>query len=339
MHLSITQNVSYQQSIFTPDDYAEAINLVRQRPAEPPMFLGDPMEYQDWKVAFNDAFNLSKSTAGQKWLKLRQFVDGRAYKSIQGYYRQKTEESYLAAWAKLDDRYGKEEKVAEAYLNKIKNWPKIKLGDAEALEDFIDLLESVEGLDTDINLNTKAANKKLIVKIPYQIGEKWADQSTSLERDNGRFPPLKTFIKFLSHHCDIAHNSLSKALHESGSHLNTKPHDISTKMLRNTKKTFGTQQTEVTTQQSEAPNYACLFCKMDNHQTAVIDKVNFLPFPEAREFTRNQRLCYACLDGGHIAKECQSPAICNTCKERHPTSLHRMHKYPRNLMSDRRPKD
>ena len=197
MHLSITQNVSYQQSIFTPDDYAEAINLVRQRPAEPPIFLGDPMEYQDWKVAFNDALNLS----------------------------------YLAAWANLDNRYGKEKKVAEAYLDKIKNWPKIKLGDAEALEDFIDLLESVEGLDTDINLNTKAANKKLIVKIPYQIGEKWADQSTSLERNNGRFLPLKTFIKFLSHHCDIAHNSLSKALHESGSHLNTKPHDISTKCL------------------------------------------------------------------------------------------------------------
>ena len=303
------------------------------------MFLGDPMEYQDWKVAFNDAFNLSKSTAGQKWLKLRQFVNGRAYKSIQGYYRQKTEESYLAAWAKLDDRYGKEEKVAEAYLNKIKNWPKIKLGDAEALEDFIDLLESVEGLDTDINLNTKAANKKLIVKILYQIGEKWADQSTSLERDNGRFPPLKTFIKFLSHHCDIAHNSLSKALHESGSHLNTKLHDISTKMLRNTKKTFATQQTEVTTQQSEAPNYACLFCKMDNHQTAVCGKVNFLPFPKAHEFIRNQRLCYTCLDSGHIAKECESPAICNTCKERHPTSLHRMHKYSRNLMSDCRPKD
>ena len=37
----------YQQSIFTPNDYAEAINPVRQRPAKPPMFLGDPMAYQD----------------------------------------------------------------------------------------------------------------------------------------------------------------------------------------------------------------------------------------------------------------------------------------------------
>jgi len=37
------------------------------------------------------------------------------------------------------------------------------------------------------------------------------------------------------------------------------------------------------------------------------------------------------LYGNHIAEECESPAVCNICKERHPTSLHKMHKYPRNL--------
>lgn len=45
--------------------------------------------------------------------------------------------------------------------------PKISLGDSEALEDFMNLLKSVDGLSTDINLKTKAANKKLTVKIPY----------------------------------------------------------------------------------------------------------------------------------------------------------------------------
>ena len=297
------------------------------------MFSGDPLEYQDWKVAFNESFNLSKSSTGQKWLKLRQFVDGRAYKAIQGFYRQRTETSYNAAWAKLDDRYGKGEKVHEAYLDKLKNWPKINQGDAEALEDFIDLLESVDGLGADIDLNSKAANKKLIVKIPYQIGEKWADESTRLERETGRFPPLKTFVKFLSHHCDIAQNSLSRALHESNTQPKTKTQDISTRKPVNPKRTFATQQNDITPQQPESHIHACLFCKMDNHKTAVCGKLNFLPFSEAHEFIRGKRLCYACLDANHIAKDCASPAVCNTCKEKHPTSLHKMHKSPRNPAS------
>lgn len=317
----------HQQPTFTPEDYAEAINLVRQRPSEPPMFFGDPLEYQDWKVAFHEAFNLSKSSAGQKWLKLRQFVDGKAYKSIQGLYRQKTETSYAAAWAKLDNRYGKGEKVTEAYLEKLQNWPKIKMGDGEALEDFIDLLESIEGLDADINLDTKSANKKLIIKIPHQIGEMWADESTRLERDNGKFPPLKTFIKFLSHHCDIAQNSLSKALEGAKIQTKTRTLDNITRKPANIR-TFATRQTE--SQKFEPHQHACLYCKMDNHKTAVCGKLNSLPFAEAHDFIKGKRLCYACLNGFHNAKECESPSTCNTCKEKHPTALHKMHRTPRN---------
>ena len=61
------------------------------------MFLDDSLVYQNRKVAVNEDFNLSESAAGQEWLKSKQFIDSRTYKSIQFFYRQKSEESYLAA--------------------------------------------------------------------------------------------------------------------------------------------------------------------------------------------------------------------------------------------------
>lgn len=53
----------------------------------------------------------------------------------------------------------KREKGNKSIFRKIQKLSKIKQGDAEALEDCIDFLESV-----NINHNTKAANKKIIGK-------------------------------------------------------------------------------------------------------------------------------------------------------------------------------
>ena len=93
----ITISSYQQQPAFTPDDYAEAINLVRQRPSEPPMFSGDPLEDRIGRLLSMSHSIYQKAQLGKKWLKLRQFVDGRAYKAIQGFYRQKPETLYKAA--------------------------------------------------------------------------------------------------------------------------------------------------------------------------------------------------------------------------------------------------
>lgn len=52
-----------QQSAFRPNDYAEAINFVRQCPSKPPMLSGE--------AAFIEVTSLSKSSAGQKMAKTR----------------------------------------------------------------------------------------------------------------------------------------------------------------------------------------------------------------------------------------------------------------------------
>jgi len=55
-------------------------------------------------VAFSEAYNLSKSLTGQKRLKLRRYVDARAYKAIQAFTDKKKQKISEAAWAKLKMR-------------------------------------------------------------------------------------------------------------------------------------------------------------------------------------------------------------------------------------------
>ena len=77
-------------------------------------------------------------------MKLQQYVGGRALEAITGFSHRKTEEAYKAAWKKLDKRYGKPEAIAEAYEEKLNDWPKIKANDGDQLERFVDFLRSEE---------------------------------------------------------------------------------------------------------------------------------------------------------------------------------------------------
>lgn len=135
---------------------------------------------------------LVKVPPGQRWLKLQQYIGGRVLDAITGYSHRKTDEAYLAAWRKLDKRYGKPEAIAEAYEEKLNDWPKINTSDGDELERFVDFLESCSSCaSSELDLNTKAANKKLIQKLHYHMAQKWPGKATKREKQYGKFPPLK----------------------------------------------------------------------------------------------------------------------------------------------------
>ena len=198
------------------EDIAEAINTVRQRPDEPPVFYGDPIKYSNWKATFEEAFELKQSSPAKKWLKLQQYVGGRALAAIESLSRRKTEEAWELAWRKLDKRFGRPEIVADAIEEQLANWPKIRANDGEQLENFLDFLESCAESEVDLNLDTKSTNKKLILKLPQHVAQKWTAKATKLEHRYNKFPPLSDFIAFLSAEADTANNTLTKTLLKTG---------------------------------------------------------------------------------------------------------------------------
>ena len=65
----------------------------------------------------------------------------------------------------------------------------------------------------------------------------------------------------------------------------------------------------------------CTFCK-ERHSIPSCTKFKIKSLEFRRQFIRDNRLCFSCLDRGHQVRECRNRKICELCQGRHPTIMH-----------------
>ena len=183
--------------------------------------------------------------------------------------------AYQTAKRILEKRFGHPSVVAEAFRNKLENWPRVGPRDGTALREFADFLrtcelamQSVEDLET---LNKESYNKKLLKILPSWAHPKW------------RITPRKSY----------------KA---------------------------GTLSTNVgeTDARKKTTNQPCAWCKKQ-HDLDSCQEFLRKPLKDRILFLIRSGLCLRCLEHGHMAKEnkCTTRRRCTSCKNLHPTCLHK----------------
>ncbi len=65
----------------------------------------------------------------------------------------------------------------------------------------------------------------------------------------------------------------------------------------------------------------CICCQQ-NHFIYKCEKFAAMPLEEKKRFIINNKMCFGCLRIGHISKSCRKRAICNICRQSHPSPLH-----------------
>ena len=88
---------------------------------------------------------------------------------------------------------------------------------------------------------------------------------------------------------------------------------------------FATEATEKMTespQSGKGRHSACSFCKRVGHAIIACFAFNAMPVDEKRAFIIENRLCFKCLNVGHISKNCGTTPTCDRCQRRHLTCLH-----------------
>ena len=74
----------------------------------------------------------------------------------------------------------------------------------------------------------------------------------------------------------------------------------------------------------------CCFCKMSNHRILTCNEFSKLSNAEKCKEVFKNRLCFDCLQGGYLSKECSQRQRCKKCQGNHPTIMHAdKMKYPR----------
>ena len=301
---------------------------------EPEVFYGDPLKFPQWKANFSSLFDSSVLSASEKLMYLKRYVGGPAKRCIEGMFLGNDEASFQEALRILEQRYGSSYLVAESIMKKICNWPKLPNRDPKMLREFTDYLRCCEAVArTNVELqglNDPFHQRTILNKMPDWICAKWNEHVFA----NAKQRSFSDMVQFLVRLSEIENNPITSisvlraAAAGRETSKCTQPEEI--KKHREIK-----QVRDIKTHELSDQVQKCLKCERFGHKAATCFDLRKLSYEEQEKFIKNERLCYGCLEPGHVIASCKSKAKCHECGRRHPTSLHDHRRVVKDKSSDK----
>ena len=302
--------------------FADAITLNKLPVPEPPIFSGNPLEYPMWKSSFDTLVGSKNINAGEKIHYLKRYLDGDAKTCVDGLFLFNTETAYQRARQLLQQRYGSDFVISEAFREKLYDWQLIDVKDSIGLRRFSDFLQQCELAQETITglqcLNDCRENRRMLAKLPDYLITKW---NRVISDYNGYFPSFGVFAAFIRKEADIACNPITS--------LNAvRSFGTSRRIERNQcaypEQSYGDNVSSScsTTAQSHLNSAMCRYCLSSNHKLHKCANFIALTPDERRQFIYDKKLCFGCLQSGHQSNHCKMRKTCGICKGRHPTCLH-----------------
>ena len=242
-------------------------------------------------------------------------------------------DAYQTAKGILEKRFGHPSVVADAFRKRLENWQRIAPRDGAALREFADFLQtcklamhSVEDLET---LNKESGNKKLVKVLPAWAHPKWGAMVRDYQLKHGdtKVPPFTVFVNFVT---EIAEIQCLLVL--SDVEVNKQEREDRNKNRRRGPGHGGrlhvnsllTDVTNSSANSKKTTSKPCARCR-GPHDLNTCQELLRVPLKERLSFLIKKGFCLRCLEHGHMAKEnkCTARLKCASCKQQHPTCLHR----------------
>ena len=241
---------------------------------------------------------------------MKQYLGGEARQTVDTLADLGGVDVYLKAKTILQKCYGSSFVIAEAYRDKICNWPRIQAKDGITLRRFGDFLQqcliakdSVKGLQI---LDDCHENRKMLERLPEHLVERWCRQICDLDE----YPNFETFVAFITREADILCNPITNLKVVNKAEQRKKDIQI------------GSSFANVSEDTDNCTPIKCLYCQKRYH--GIVDCRTFInkSSQERSEFILKHGLCFGCLKKGHVSKICPQRSCCRKCSKNHPTSLH-----------------
>ncbi|XP_069134375.1 uncharacterized protein [Argopecten irradians] len=306
---------------FLADTLANTVGLGRLPIPEPSIFTGDPIEYMEWKNAFEMLIDRKGIPPQEKIFYLKKYVSGPARQALEGFLYSGSEAAFVNARKVLDERYGNTFVLQQAFRKKLENWPKISNRDPKALRNFADFLQGCKEAMMHIPslsiLNDCSENQKLLGKLPEWASVRWNRVVTEGLDSSNNYPSFSQFVEFVAREAKVACNPIS-SIHALNNTTETERKRSKEQKIRVLASTASSKsQTD-----KDKNSKVCVYFEKDGHYVVRCDKFLALSLKDKRSFIREKNLCFGCLRRGHRNKDCQRKHVCGTCKLKHPTCLH-----------------
>ncbi|KAJ8031579.1 hypothetical protein HOLleu_24812 [Holothuria leucospilota] len=281
-------------------------------------FSGNPGEYRSWKGSFKQATGDFDLSPIQEMDLIMDNIEGNAKALVQRIYDIHVDRPELGLkriWAHLDEKYGSAEAIEHDLMRRLEEFPKIAPRDNVKLEEYGYLLMEAEYIKESkkfpglLVLDSSRGLQPLVQRLPDRLKLKWRDMGYKYkEKHSVLFPPFKVFVEFVQDQARIQNDPSFTLADAKATNIRVP------------------QKPAVTVRKTGVKDGAkALNCPIHNaaHELQECRGFQEKTLEERTSFVKSNRLCFKCLQTGHMARNCKSEVKCETCGKGHVTIMHR----------------
>ena len=274
-----------------------------------PKFSGNALSYADFidrfKIHIHDKPHL---TDDMRMIQLKMHVSGDAERAISGLGSKGV--MYATALKILKEQFGQPSMIARSLVNRLTKGEKIQRNDRNALRelsiDLVNCIATLHQVKYFADVNTSDNLRKIIMRLPDYLIQKWKGIVVEI-RDKQKSPTINDISTFLRKQVKVEFDP------DFG--------DVTTRSPKyETRRADGKEKSGIHAAQK---TLKCFVCDGD-HKVVECPTVADSTVPQRLDLMKNARLCFSCLNKGHMSKECRSKKKCekNGCTRMHHQLLH-----------------
>ena len=276
-------------------------------------FDGNPLNWHEWFGQFISTVDSAILSDDEKLTYLKTLVMGKAKSAIAEYSYSGV--LYKDALATLQRKFGQPHAVVGAHLDKLSNFPPLKMHNSENVMGFSSTISGLVAVFESLSFNDdlKSVNllNQTVSKLPPNLKEAWSMQTV---RRQCHRPTLLDFNEWLKEKAEG---------HERLKTINSK-----VKSEEPVKQKVGTKvfacNAKVSDKTNEKPKFPpCSVCKGQHAlwNCAVFKEKNAT---QRAKHVAEQKLCFACLQSNHSFRNCSKARKCPKpdCESTHNVLSH-----------------
>ncbi|XP_034063576.1 uncharacterized protein LOC117540820 [Gymnodraco acuticeps] len=181
-------------------------------PRDIPVFDGNPLEYNLFVRAFENGVEGKAASSVDCLYYLEQYTRGQPRELVKSCQHMPSDRGYQRARMLLEERFGNEQKIATAYMEKALGWAPLKSEDIKAFQAFSLFLRvccnAMEDISYMSEMNMPSNIRAIIMKLPYKLREKWRNIAFEHQERRHRQAGFSDLVNFIERQVSIASDPL-----------------------------------------------------------------------------------------------------------------------------------
>ncbi|XP_064653297.1 uncharacterized protein LOC135503579 [Lineus longissimus] len=290
-------------------------------------FSGDPRQFWMFMRRFNSCIGDTTVDDSAKLNCLFELCKGKAAAVIQPCAIMDPRKGYIRALELLKERFGNEYQISEACVKHVTEGPVIKGTDSTALQDLADEVsscsETLQAMNCIGEIDTRSRVVQIVERLPLFLKSRWRKLAVDKVVKDKVYPGIQELVNFLQRVAREANDpvfgvtkpSEQDCSKKDGRTAGGKPQDYVQWKARS--------HTTGEAKNLAKANMKCYICE-STHRLLDCPVWKSAAVPRRWSLAKEKRLCYRCLAGNHMGKNCPRGNTCNVngCGKSHHFHLH-----------------